>query len=281
MGDHYIPKYYLKGFTVPSQNIIWVYEKGSTRKFQTHIKNIGHQTKFYPTKVEQYLANQIENPANAVIRKIREREEITKVDKSVLSEYMVVMMKRVPQAKKRLKEMAPDVAKKLFQELDKDINALLTLDESKAEFYEKRRAEILNLLDKLAKDPPEKIWSDNITPERTPLVTSLIPNMTWRFLTYDEKPVFLTSDNPLFFFQGLGIGNRESEITFPISSNITLWATWRKDLAQGYFQTNMRTVKEVNRRTASNSTIYVYHAADEEWILLFVNKRKHQLHKLR
>ena len=101
--------------------------------------------------------------------------------------------------------------------------------------------------------------------------------MTWLFLTSDDKPTFLTCDNPVFFFTGMGLGKPRSEMTFPISSHITLWATWRTDLSEGYVSVNKEAAKEVNRRTASNATRYVLHCDDEYWILPFLTKGTWQL----
>ncbi|MFC1614100.1 DUF4238 domain-containing protein, partial [Gemmatimonadota bacterium] len=67
MGHHYIPQYYLKGFSESDSNLLWAYEKGVGNKFRTQIKKIANITKFYPTETEKYLAEKIEGPANSVI----------------------------------------------------------------------------------------------------------------------------------------------------------------------------------------------------------------------
>jgi len=138
----------------------------------------------------------------------------------------------------------------------------------------------VNPYDRYAQDPPKEVWLSTIPPERSPRLVAAIRGMTWRFLTFDGQPAFLTSDNPVFYFAGIGLAKPESEITFPISSHITLWATWRQDLLEGYFPTTERVVKEINRRTASNATRYVFHCADEDWILPFLLTGKWQLHRL-
>ena len=76
MGDHYVPQYYLKSFSQNNGKCIWVYDKRKSRKFSTQVNNVGNITGFYSAEVEQYLANTIENPANEVLRKIRNHEEI-------------------------------------------------------------------------------------------------------------------------------------------------------------------------------------------------------------
>lgn len=280
MGDHYIPQYYLKGFASNTNNQVCVYEKGTNNKFLSGAINIGHENNYYSPEVEKYLANEIEGPANEVIGKIRDRKQIIEEDKITLSKYMIVMLKRVPQGKIRMKDMAPSVAQKLSLKYDGEINELINSNPDKADFFEKRRKEIQANLEKYSTNPPKDFWLTLIPPERTPRIVEAVSKMTWRFLTYDDKPVYLTSDNPVFYFEAIGIGRKHSEITFPIASNIALWATWTKNLAEGYYPTKSQVVKEINRRTVSIATRYIYHAAYEDWILPFINKGNYQLHSM-
>lgn len=277
MGHHYIPQYYLKGFASPGGDMIWVYEKGGSLKFPANIKKIAQKTNYYSTEVERYLANEIEGPANSVIKKIRDRKQLTQSEKEKLAIYMVVMLKRVPQSKIRMKKTAPIVAQSLQQKWDKEISKLILENPSQTDLFEKRRAEIKANLNKYSKNLPKDFWLELIPPERTPNSVKVIPEMTWLFLTCEKFPAFLTCDNPVFYFQGIGVGKPESEITFPISSNIVLWATRRSDIQEGYSPIKNQAIKEINRRTATNATRFIYHARDEDWIPRFINKQEHHL----
>ncbi len=280
MGDHYIPQYYLRGFSSPSDDMIWVYEKKGDLKFRAHVKNVGHEINYYSPEVETYLANQIEGPANVVIKKIRDREKITTIDKLKLATYMVVMLGRVPDSKIRLNKMAPGVIEKQQAEWDEKINKVIEKDPTQADLLENRRSEIKAILTKYAEDIPKNLWLLLIDPEKTPNVLNMLQQMTWHFFIYDETPIFLTCDNPLFYFRWMGIGKPESEVTFPISSNIVLWATWRKDLKEEYSQARTQTCREINRRTALNATRFVYHAKDEYWVKKVISKDNHRLNRL-
>jgi hypothetical protein len=108
----------------------------------------------------------------------------------------------------------------------------------------------------------------------------MLSRMTWLFLTFDRRPAFLASDNPVFHFRSMGIANAGSEVSFPVSSHIVLWATWRMDLEEGYAPTREACVRELNRRTASNATRYLFHAADEEWVLPLLCKSRWRVSKL-
>lgn len=281
MGDHYVPKYYLKGFSQNDGKTIYVYDKTERRCFATQVKSIANETDFYSPEIEKYLSNIIETPANDVLKKIREKVAISANEKQILSAYMTCMMKRVPKGKEKLKELAPRTTEAVRQKIDILLNMVATEQPDKNELIEKRRAEIGEIIDRYAKDPSKGIWLTNMPPEKSPRVVAALSSMTWQFLTFDGYPAFLSSDNPLFFFTDMGIGKAESEVTFPISSNITLWATWRLDLKEGYFPTNTQVVKELNCRTCSIATRYVFHSESEDWVLPLLTKGKWQLNMIR
>jgi len=277
MGKHYIPRYYLSGFTQNSKPpLIWVYKKGSSQVFATQIKNVAHETYYFPDNFERYLANEIEAPANIVLRKIRGRKIITAKDKIALSNYMVVLWKRVPEGKKRLKERAPTVSDRIRKELFEEIEELKIKNPSKANFLEKRRLEAQDILEKLKDNPSEEIWRLVIPPEMTPRISEALSKMTWRLFICEEPNAFLTNDNPIFIFKHLGIGKEYSELTFPISSYITLWATWRH-ADEGYFPANNQVIKEINRRTASVATRFIYFSKERDWVITLANKKEHLL----
>jgi hypothetical protein len=277
MGDHYVPKYYLKGFSKDEGKTIWVYDKQESRKFSTQVKNVATETRFYTPRIEEYLANDIERQANKVLRKIRGRNKITVDDKKILSEYMVVMMKRVPQSQERIKNHMPSSVKKITQEYDDMFRMAASMQPEKAALLEKNRGKIQKYIEKYSKEQIKEIWLGNIPAEMSPHIVKAISSLTWIFLTFDKHPAFLTSDNPIFYFTKIGIGNPKSEIIFPISSHVALWANWRTDLSEGYYPADIKIIKEFCRRTVSIATRYIFHSDDEAWILPFITKGKWQL----
>lgn len=280
MGDHYIPRYYLKGFVSSTDGIIWTYEKNGRKIFKSNVGKTGCENEFYRPDIEAFLSNDIENPANAVIDKIRNREKLSDYDKIILSTYMVAMLKRVPQGKIIINELAPNVAQETKDEFDFQISELIRSYPEKADLLEKKRKEIADTLNKYAIDPPKDFWLDLINPSRTPNVIKLLQMMTWTFLTVDDYPAFLTCDNPIYYFPWMGMGQPNSEVTFPISSNIALLASWSRNIIDGYYPVKAQSAREVNRRTASNATRFVYHCRQEKWIHKFINKPNHRIHKL-
>ncbi|WAC08087.1 MAG: DUF4238 domain-containing protein [Thermodesulfobacteriota bacterium] len=280
MGHHYLPQYYLKGFTETPDNMLWAYEKGTGNKFNTQIKSLANITDFYSEETEQYLANDIEGPANEVLDKIRSRHLISEEDKNTFAEYMAVMWKRVPRAKEYLKNMAPRLADEIGKKLSTDLSYIVEQAPEKTEFIEKRQKEIDDILAIYATDPPKDIWLGNIPPERTPRIVEAMKAMTWTFWEFDQYPAFLTCDNPVFYFTWMGVGKKESEISFPISSHIVLWATWRADLPRNFITASSQIVKEMNRRIVHNANRFAFHCRDEHWIVPFIKKEIWKLNRI-
>ena len=157
MGDHYVPQYYLKGFSATGEELLWVYDKLNRSKFRTQAKNIANENRFYSPEVEQYLANVIEGPANSVLKAIREKNRLTDDDKRLLAEYMAVMWKRVPQGKQLFKDTAPAVAQKLSARYNSDLDTFASQEPHNTAIVERRRADIEELLQKYSEDPPRNI----------------------------------------------------------------------------------------------------------------------------
>ena len=157
MGHHYLPQYYLKGFTETNDNMLWAYEKGTGNRFNTQIKSLANISDFYSQETEQYLANDIEGPANAVLDKIRSRHLINDDDKNAFAEYMAVMWKRVPRAKEDLKKMAPRLADGIAKKLNGDLDHIIAEEPQPVEFIEKRRKEIDDILSIYATNPPKEL----------------------------------------------------------------------------------------------------------------------------
>lgn len=280
MGHHYLPKYYLRGFSHDLGKDIWVYDKKDSREFSTQVKSIANVCNLYSPELENFLSISVEEPANKVLDKIRTKTQLDEKDKVALSEYITVLWKRVPKGKERLKQRAPEVTHQLRKQYHENLDLIIKQEPEKESLAEKRRVEIDHILDEYSKKPPDDVWHKIIPAESTPQMVSAITTMTWCFFVSEEKPAFLTCDNPVFFFPGMGVGNKDSELSFPITSHISLWATRRTDISEGYIPTNKNVIKEMNRRVAFNTSRYVFHTIKEEWILPFIKKKKWSLTRI-
>lgn len=281
MRTHYIPRYYLGGFAQDSKPpIIWVYEKGNKESFATQLSKIAIEKNIYPKHFEKYLANEIEDPANLVLKKIRETKMISRKDKIILSNYMTVMLKRVPRGMKRFIEKAPTVIERVKENIDTQLSKMKNQHPSKADLIERRREEAKKILERFKENPPKEAWISAIPPNITPQVAAGLSQMTWQFFVCESPYGFLTCDNPVFFFASIGIGNINSEVSFPISKHVALWATWRNDLEEGFFNVDRKLVYEINRRTAKIASRFIFSHKKQNWIVTLANKKVYDLNPI-
>ena len=190
------------------------------------------------------------------------------------------MLQRVPRGLERAKEIAPEVRDQVFENAEKEINKLITAHPSKKSVLQNRLQEIASLKLKYENEFPMEVWYQMITSEAFPQICAILPAMTWVFFVSNKKQHFLTSDNPIFFFKELGIGRPESEVTFPLSSTVTLWATWR-NLKERYITVKDTIISKINRRTASLATKYVYYSEEAQWVVNLINKKNFRLDRIK
>lgn len=281
MGDHYIPRFYLRAFCDPSTPYRIVrYTKGDQNVVTTNIENVAQETGFYSPRVEKFLANEIEHPTNSVFTKIQARGQITSEDKLIMANYMLALLKRVPQSQERIKSYVPQVSQNILSQLEEDIRRIEIEFPDKTELMQQRTHEAQEWKNKWEAQFPKDIWLQVIDPQTSPQILELLNVMQWKFLVNDKVPVFITSDNPVFFHKGIGLSHLNSEITFPLSRNIVLWAKWRNDYSSDYLQATRKAIREINYRTVSYATRYVFYSHKEDWILNLVNRKKLKLHYL-
>lgn len=277
MGDHYIPRFYLKGFEDPSRtDFIWVYFRDKPL-LHTSIKNIAQENNYYSREIEQRLANEVEEPANQVIRKIREKQDISQEEKLILAKYMIVMWKRVPERKAWIKDKTPEIMNPVFENVNRQLTQLKDKHPEKVDLFEEQIQELQNIKENNTEELIHNVWLDNILPDKTSESIETLRRMTWRFMLAGGEQYFITSDNPLFFFSWIGIGNEKSEVTFPISKSIALWATWRVDIGEGFYPIRRYALNEINRRTVSNITESLYSPYSAEWIKIIASKPKNKI----
>ena len=97
--------------------------------------------------------------------------------------------------------------------------------------------------------------------------------MTWRFLV-SKTSGFLTGDNPIFYPKDIGLKDIAAELSFPISKDVALLATWAADKDCQFLPAKKNAIKEINRRTVSFALKYVFYHRCEQWIINLVNKGK-------
>ncbi|HRF50428.1 MAG TPA: DUF4238 domain-containing protein, partial [Anaerolineales bacterium] len=284
MGDHYIPRYYLKGFGPPGQpNVITRVEKYTTSTLTTDVKNVAQENDFYSEEIEIYLSTEIERPANDVLAKLRQLVLPGVAEKVSLARYLTALLKRVPRAKERYDEMSPEILERVFSDLERQIDEIAAERPEKSDLMRARREQLAQLRVQYETGMPKEmlrdIWLNNLRAERSMATEERLTAMTWTYLMAREGAEFITCDNPVFFHTAIGIGNMRSEVTFPISSQLALWATWSKTLPENFVRVRKSVVKLVNRRTASCATRYLFSSGTYDWVVSLAQTSSNYRHK--
>ncbi len=282
MGHHYVPQQYLRGFSTPEDaRLIWMYEKGERYASCAAISRVAQERGFYTEQTEGFLARQIELPANAVLARLRAREHITGYEREALARYMDAMLKRVPRHRGRLEKLAPGVLASVFADFDGFISGEIRKAPEDRERWERLRTQARQLQASYDERIPDDLWRELIQPRLSARIVDALVTMRWIFLTRECPPFFLTGDNPVFYFETIGLANELAEVSFPIARDIALWATRRPDIRQGMAPADSQLVKEFNRRTINITTRFVFHSLREDWVVASLNRRHHPINPIR
>ncbi len=280
MGNHYVPQYYLKGFqTSATPGCIWAVRDGR-EPFLVSVSNIAQENRLYSPDLEQQLANEVEGPANEVILRIQNQQPLTPEQKLVLSRYLELIWRRVPAQREWAKRKYPEISQPIYERIEL---ALLEKLESASPAMKPNYQRSLSKLDELRRSDEEgdehanEIWLQTLSLDVTPRSAEALSKMRWCFMVAPRNSYYITSDNPFYFFQSMGIGRVGSEVSFPVTQGVALWATWRNGLDGDYHQAPSQFVKEVNRRTARACTSLLLSPRSEDWIVDLANKPRESI----
>jgi hypothetical protein len=277
MGHHYLPQFYLRGFT--NGNTIWVHDRLERRSFPSQPKSIANENKLYTDDIEQHLANDVEQPAKSAIETLRSHQPFDSNQRDALAHYVVALWKRVPDGRDRVYAEVPEVAESIRRELHVELDESAMAAPELASLVEYRKTQVSEIIEKFKKEPPHEVWHHNLVRDSSPNVVAALISMNWRVLVATEAD-FLTSDNPVFFFQHEGIGRSTSELSVPLSSSVLLWAHLQPTHGPLFSEARREAVRVLNRRVVSNATRYVFSQRTEPWMLPFVCKANHVLTRL-
>ncbi len=276
MGHHYLPQYYLHGFTQLRKSELWMYEKKNGPPRFLPIVKIAQETRLYGS-IESELATQVEDPANAVLAKIRNEMVISDADKMILSKYIFILLKRVPAAFNRFQGNASKIAKDTLDDIEKYLHYNEKNNPEKASNYDSIRKEAKRIMKGLVDDPSKEVWAKSIQYSNG-LPQELLSQMTWTFYLCQDPEIFITGDNPVFIHKSIGMKRAYSDLSFPISKRISLLASWQRLKDRQYVKANPCHVKELNRRTTYNAMRFVFSPTDKPWIMQTLSKGNPQIH---
>jgi hypothetical protein len=242
INHHFLPQLYLKGF-VESQGspFVWVYSKGAgynpgerrdkNNPCRTSIRIAGARKGFYALRDEkgmmdfntyEDLLEKLEKPANPVFAKIRAQKMIDESDRQILASYIVTLMKRVPRGQEKLTSLWFKAHRMLNEAVDIDrivsrIEAQVSEDTEKLARLEEARREYASVMKKFgAEMPRDSLLNQTVADAR---IAPVLCQMTWYFLIAPKGQRYLTGDNPVFYFENIGIANLGSQWLCCINRN--------------------------------------------------------------
>jgi hypothetical protein len=165
-----------------------------------------------------------------------------------------------------LEEIAPKALDSTVKELEDGIRTWIeeSGDDPRAHA---RMKELDNVREKISKSVPQNIVNMIRRPYWSPKTVLCVHNMVWRVVPAPPPTFYLTCDTPTHLSEWAGVGTPESELTFPISTDIALIGSHNgRPASIEYLSPQPQLVAEVNRRILNCTERFVFSHTNERWM---------------
>lgn len=264
--QHTVPRTYLANFADPASGKVWIL--GKAKIYASDPKDVLTQNYFYTIRfpdgassflVEDTLAN-IESQFSTIHQeKISKYIPLTPQERAAVAIFVATTMTRTKQFRQllekffgemhekmeRMKALPEEVKRKIATLPVHQDNGTLTLTgEDVAAIHD----DIGSFHSQMVIDDIEEL-------------APIIYDMSWSFVVPVNDDHFLTSDAPLVLTNptiprsilGVGLDQKDVELTLPLSSSIALLAGWKLK-NEAYTKVPTEVIKEINRRTATHAS---------------------------
>lgn len=268
MGHHYVPQRYLRNFAaLEDDRHIWLHVRGSKAAKLVPIKAAAQAPKFYADEEERRLARDIESPGNAAIRSLVENGRLTSDERQHIAAYIGVMLMRVPRRRTKAEGLIPTVLDEIVSEARSALEEALRVTGPNDAVVRTKLAELEEVAAEFRIAPPQSVVDQIRSPFPREHIVDLLHSMCWRVVHTGTAP-FVTSDNPVFLFESLGLGRAESEFSFPISTNFLLHGNHLGDRkVVPSVEATGALVRELNNRTFMGSERLCFSSRQDLWLL--------------
>lgn len=278
-----------------------MYEKGDPKIKKASVKDIAVQKHYYSfitpeggrdsETFENFLAL-IEGNVAPVFQKLKRHERLTDDEKSWFAIFLSSIMTRVPNFRENIEKSSAEVIKRVNIKMASDKEAFKSMIKS----FEKETGNKISLpIDDLQKFILNGKYEIKVEPQFSLSMMTLINDfgpifhkMKWTILI-SEGYRFITSDNPLSYDDpthdprspfGIGLLSKNIRLTFPITKEMALFATWSKQ-GDGYLKASNKLVRAINRRTIQSALKFVFSSERSEGLNNLVQKLKGSSPRLR
>jgi hypothetical protein len=264
--QHYVPKFLLRGFSIPRENtreVLWIYDKTPSRQpFSKSIKNYCCRDYYYSyldsdgienlDGIEKKLAETIDDKTPKLIARLnpegKRNFEISDDDKELLSTFIGFQLSRVPSFRDGINDFYQQA---LERHLDVLIEAgEITIpkelpngrDDISVNIEEWKSLEAMMIVaEELAKSVFSKNWQFFVPPEDNLLVTS-------------DNPVYFSSPNPM-----IGVAHPLSEVVLHLRKDLALVCTHKITPKKNpIFKMTKQEAKKFNKGVARNAQRFVF-----------------------
>ena len=297
MGHHYIPQHHLRGFAISSETSkIWVYDKKQHELKLLPIKNIAQSAYFYPDKDEEFLAQNIEGPAQPILKKIQvNSHDISIEEKKLLSTYIVSMILRTPKWRECLEyDIIPNEYRNFMSDPEKIAEKLnMTVEQVKFEAEQYEKNVLASESRKLARTEQLGVMRYHFQE-----MGKYFSCMNWAIIKSNSSYRFLTSDNPVFTSKNSILPDSYTEIVLPLTSSRVLYISsqdaensiiYSNDIPSHsidnrniiYIEGISEVIKQINNRTVWGSDRFLYYHVKFPWVRkLIQNMSDEKLHPI-
>ena len=224
----------------------------------------------------------VEIPGGAAIEKVCRGVGIDEDERQALTYYIGTMLMRVPHARAWSERLVPGVLEDVTEETKAVIRSFAAEGKIDSAMLSARLTEADAVREKFSKRTPAEVRRRYETPWPFESCLTAIHVMHWRVLRASGGPSrFLTSDNPVHFFEGLGLCHAECELILPLTSDVLLHCSWQPCRPLERVEAGERLVKEMNRRIASGATRFVFYHKEATWVLSAARNKPEQLNRVR
>jgi len=282
VGKHYVQQALLRHFQDPNKpGFIWTYIRDEEEPRLLPIDKVAQSPDFYDDDVERDLNVLVERPTTPILDALRRGETPDAAGRTAIALYAATCIKRVPRAREQGKGLIPHALNVVVEGLRAELPELSGGDPIR---LEKLRTDLEAAYEKYRIAPPPEVLDQLRDPRPTQKMVNALLGMSWRLVMTEPPELFLTSDNPLFYFEGLGVGNTTSEFAFPLSPTRCLHGCFQPLRLGGSLelrQAERPFVHEVNRRMANNATKLLFANVKAEFPITLLRKgRDHYLSRI-
>ena len=290
--NHVVPREYLRWFTASDHSgsraaMVWMYDRTSRKWTVVPVHDAGVRKNFYRGEDEVGLADEVEQPAQGPLEKLRDEHQIDFDDRLKVAWYVYAMMTRVPAAREVARSTVVENSELWIKQSIEDERALHSIAEvpvsgSQEELLQKVVGDIeadptalpFDLYDEMVKP----VWYDSET-GGPPETAKIFAHFAWRVVFAGQSQKFITSDNPVHVFSlPLGPDDPRFELAMPLSSDCSLHLCRQgsPDMLE-FIRGAEGLVRSLNMRIVSRAERFVYSSRQEQWVDKTIRRSSRQI----